>query len=93
MLKAGCGIGLSSLVLNRRMTNMTATIYHPEAGTLPRQKSDLKRDRKTPFIRSGWNHGDCEPDRFDLIIGCCMSAAIPKSCPLLSTAMPTIMVK
>ena len=31
ILEVGCGIGLSSLILNRLNADITATDYHPEA--------------------------------------------------------------
>ncbi|TLS65954.1 histidine kinase [Mariprofundus erugo] len=69
ILEVGCGIALSSLILNRRMANITATDYHPEAGTFLRHNTDLNDDRAIPFFRTGWGDHDSRLGRFDLIIG------------------------
>lgn len=65
----GCGIGLSSLVLNRRLTDITATDYHPEAERFLDYNTALNQCGKIPFTRTGW--GDIKNDLglFDLIIG------------------------
>lgn len=69
ILEVGCGIGLSSLVLNQRNANITATDYHPEAGKFLLENVKLNRGRDIPFIRTGWADENDELGRFDVIIG------------------------
>jgi predicted nicotinamide N-methyase len=69
ILEVGCGIGLSSLLLNHRMADITATDYHPEAGNFLAENARLNRDRAIPFMRTGWGDADCGLGKFDLIIG------------------------
>lgn len=70
ILEIGCGIALASLVLNRRQADITATDYHPEAGTFLRVNVALNHGRDIPFIRTGWaDDGDSGLGRFDFIIG------------------------
>jgi len=69
ILEVGCGIALSSLVLNHRHADITATDYHPEAGAFLQKNTDLNKDAVIPFIRTGWEDEDCGLGEFDLIIG------------------------
>lgn len=69
ILEVGCGMALSSLLLNYREADITATDYHPEAAQFLSANTRLNRGRKIPFLRTGW--GDLEDDlgRFDVVIG------------------------
>lgn len=70
ILEVGCGIGLTSLLLNHRSADITATDYHPEvAGFL--QENTLLNDGETiPFIRVAWDDkDDGRLGKFDLIVG------------------------
>lgn len=70
ILEIGCGIGLSSLLLNHLNRNITATDYHPEAGRYLQKNAQLNEDKEIPFFRSGWgDEKDKSIGRFDLIIG------------------------
>jgi predicted nicotinamide N-methyase len=69
ILEVGCGIGLSSLLLNHRKADITATDYHPEAGTFLRNNVRLNRGREIPFLRTGWGDEDTSLGKFDLIVG------------------------
>jgi len=69
ILEVGCGIALSSLVLNHRHANITATDYHPEAGTFLQKNTDLNMDGAIPFLRTGWGDENISLGKFDLIIG------------------------
>ncbi|HKI62959.1 MAG TPA: methyltransferase domain-containing protein [Mariprofundaceae bacterium] len=69
ILEVGCGIGLSSLLLNHRHADITATDYHPEAGNFLAANTLLNRDKAIPFVRTGWDDGDSGLGKFDLIIG------------------------
>jgi len=69
VLELGCGIGLASLVLNRRQADITATDYHPEAGGFLAENVRLNRGSAIPFVRTGWADADNGLGTFDLLIG------------------------
>ena len=69
ILELGCGMALSSLLLNRRGGDITATDYHPEAGPFLRANTLLNDDSDIPFFRADWNHPGTQEGHFDLIIG------------------------
>lgn len=69
VLEVGCGIGLSSLLLNSRLADITATDYHPEAEKFLIENTKLNHGKTIPFIRTGWEDQDIALGRFDLIIG------------------------
>jgi predicted nicotinamide N-methyase len=69
ILEIGCGIALTSLLLNQRNADITATDYHPEAETFLLKNTQLNDDEIIPFIRTGWADNITELGRFDLIIG------------------------
>ncbi|MDX8404131.1 MAG: histidine kinase, partial [Mariprofundaceae bacterium] len=69
ILEVGCGIALSSLVLNHRHADITATDYHPEAGNFLQKNTELNDDEAIPFLRTGWEDGNSSLGEFDLIIG------------------------
>lgn len=68
ILEVGCGMALSSLVLNERLANITATDYHPEAETFLKENIKLNNNRKIPFERTSWTDEDDTLGKFDLII-------------------------
>jgi len=69
IMEVGCGIALTSLVLNHRLADITATDYHPEAGYFLRENVHLNKGRNIPFVRTGWGDEDSSLGEFDLIIG------------------------
>ncbi len=69
ILEVGCGIALTSLVLNHRLANITATDYHPEVESFLLENVNLNKGRQIPFVRTGWGDGDSKLGKFDLIIG------------------------
>ena len=69
ILEVGCGIGLSSLVLNSRMANITSTDYHPSVGKFLNFNTKLNEDRDIPYIRTDWSDENDDLGEFDLIIG------------------------
>ncbi|QLE84919.1 MULTISPECIES: class I SAM-dependent methyltransferase [Shewanella] len=69
VLEIGCGTALSSLLLNKRQVDITATDYHPEVETFLARNSELNGDDLIPFERTGWGDSDDSLGRFDLIIG------------------------
>lgn len=69
ILEIGCGIGLSSMVLQRRGADITATDYHPLAGDFLRYNTDLNGLAPIRFLNAAWAIPNLELGRFDLIIG------------------------
>lgn len=69
ILEIGCGIGLSSLLLNKLNADITATDYHPLVETFLNTNSELNKDTLIPFERTGWADKNDSLGRFDLIIG------------------------
>ena len=69
ILEVGCGLALSSLVLNQRGADITATDYHPEAEGYLEINTGLNDGETIPFIRTGWEDADSGLGTFDLIIG------------------------
>lgn len=68
-LEVGCGTALTSLLLNKRNVDITATDYHPDAQQFLDRNTDLNGDNKIPFERTGWADKDDGLGTFDLIIG------------------------
>ena len=69
ILEVGCGIGLASLVLNHRRSDITATDHHPEVEGFLAANVALNGDHAIPFVRTDWLDADCGLGEFDLIIG------------------------
>lgn len=69
ILEVGCGIGLTSLVLNARDADITATDYHPEAGHFLTENTRLNEASRIPFLRTDWNDNSIGLGSFDLIVG------------------------
>lgn len=69
ILEIGCGMALSSLLLNKQHKDITATDYHPEAEIFLNRNTELNGDRIIPFERTGWADNSDGLGRFDLIIG------------------------
>jgi len=69
ILEIGCGIGLSSLLLNHRHADITATDYHPDVHALLKSNTKLNKDKNIPFERTNWEKMSSKLGKFDLIIG------------------------
>jgi len=69
ILEIGCGIALSSHMLNQRHADITATDYHPEVERFLLNNTKLNKGKTIPFIRTGWGDADSGLGKFDLIIG------------------------
>lgn len=70
ILEIGCGIGLSSLLLNHAGEDITATDYHPEVEAFLETNTQLNDDEEIPFFRADWEKfEDKDMKKFDLIIG------------------------
>ena len=69
ILEVGCGIGLSSLLLNHLNMDVTATDYHPEAEGFLIRNAQLNQDDIIPFVRTDWADPITELGLFDVIVG------------------------
>ncbi len=69
VLEVGCGIALSSLLLNKQCADITATDYHPEANKFLQRNAKLNGGRDIAFEQVDWAAENDSLGRFDLIIG------------------------
>ena len=69
ILEVGCGMALSSLVLNSRDADITATDYHPEVGDFLVENVRLNKGANIPYLRTGWADSPNDLGLFDVIIG------------------------
>jgi predicted nicotinamide N-methyase len=68
ILELGCGLGLSSLVLQRREADITASDHHPLAGSFLEHSAALNGLASIPYRDLPWNEPDATLGRFDVII-------------------------
>ncbi len=69
VLEVGCGMALSSLLLNKQYTDITATDYHPEANTFLKRNTLLNGDKEISFECVNWSDETDDLGLFDVIIG------------------------
>lgn len=69
ILEVGCGIGLSSIVLNQRHADITATDYHPKVEVFLDRNTLLNNNKAIHFERADWADESSTLGHFDLIIG------------------------
>ncbi len=69
VLEIGCGMGLSSLLLNKGSADITATDYHPETEKFLRRNALLNDDKRINFEQVNWSDENDKLGLFDLIIG------------------------
>lgn len=69
ILELGCGIGLSSLLLNKKQADITATDYHPEVARFLNRNAALNETKAITFERVDWADTKNTLGYFDLIIG------------------------
>ena len=69
VLEVGCGMALSSLLLNKQNTDITATDHHPEAQGFLKRNVLLNDDKAIAFEQVDWADHDDDLGLFDLIIG------------------------
>ncbi len=69
ILEVGCGLALSSIVLNTRDADITATDHHPEAAANLSWNVGLNGGAVIPFQISDWRNPQDSLGLFDLIIG------------------------
>ncbi len=69
ILEVGCGVGLASLILNKRLADISATDIHPSANRNLLYNTRLNDDRDIPFLRTAWDdERDEDFGQFDLMI-------------------------
>lgn len=69
ILEIGCGMALTSLLLNKRCDDITATDYHPETGNFLSRNTLLNEDKPIAYEQIDWANLHGELGTFDLIIG------------------------
>lgn len=69
ILEIGCGLGLASLVIHRRMGDITASDRHPLASEFLRANLALNHLPPMAYRTGHWERSNPLLDRFDLIIG------------------------
>ncbi|WP_407333628.1 class I SAM-dependent methyltransferase [Enterovibrio sp. 27052020O] len=69
ILEMGCGIALSSLLLNEQDADITATDHHPEVEGFLDRNTQLNNGNNITFERVDWADDTSELGLFDLIIG------------------------
>lgn len=69
ILEIGCGMALSSLLLNKRCDNITATDYHPETGNFLKRNTLLNEGQPITYEQVDWADAHDNLGVFDLIIG------------------------
>lgn len=69
ILEVGCGLGLSSLVLQHRGANITSSDHHPLADEFLQRNARLNGLSPIPYVDAPWESLLPDLGRFDLIIG------------------------
>lgn len=69
ILELGCGLGLSSLVLQRRRADIVASDHHPLARAFLAHNATLNNLPELAYHDLPWGVPDAKLGRFDLIIG------------------------
>jgi predicted nicotinamide N-methyase len=69
ILEVGCGMALSSLLLNKQLADITATDYHPEVETFLNRNTKLNGDKSINYERVDWSDTNDTLGQFDMIIG------------------------
>lgn len=69
ILEVGCGLGLPSLVLQRRGADITASDHHPLVERFLDYNAALNRLPPLSYVELPWEEPAPELGRFDLIIG------------------------
>jgi len=69
ILELGCGLGLASMITNRRGGRITASDHHPLAAEFMAENTILNDMKTTRFKQCDWNKPVTGMGQFDLIIG------------------------
>lgn len=68
VLEVGCGVALTSLILNARGVNVTAMDIHPMAGEMLEINTRLNGQSPIPFVDGSWGDDFNDLGRFDLMV-------------------------
>lgn len=69
ILEIGCGIALSSLVLNQRDADISSTDFNPAVEELLNENTRINDTKDIPFTCVNWKNNGNDLGKFDLIIG------------------------
>jgi predicted nicotinamide N-methyase len=69
ILEIGCGLGLASLVIHRRLGTVTASDYHPYTERFLSANLLLNDMHTLPYVSGHWERVNPLLGEFDLIIG------------------------
>lgn len=69
ILEIGCGLGLASLVMQRRGADITASDLHPLAAGFLSENLHLNQLAAIDFRTGNWSDSDASLGTFDLIVG------------------------
>tara|TARA_B110000503_G_scaffold42977_1_gene70333 strand:+ start:14060 stop:14710 length:651 start_codon:yes stop_codon:yes gene_type:complete len=69
ILEIGCGMALTSLLLNKQCADITATDYHPETAKFLLRNTLLNNGQTIAYEQVDWASGHDDLGLFDLIIG------------------------
>lgn len=69
ILEVGCGIALTSLMLNKKNADISASDYHPEVDHFLKRNAKLNESEVINYERTDWKDGADTLGRFDLIVG------------------------
>jgi len=69
ILEVGCGMALSSLLLNKQCADITATDYHPESNNFLQRNALLNEDKAIAYEQVDWAAKSDNLGLYDLIIG------------------------
>lgn len=69
ILELGCGLGLASLVIHRRLGDITASDCHPLTQTFLHHNLQLNRLPNLKYLTGNWGRDNPGLGEFDLIIG------------------------
>src|SRR5690606_14503357 len=69
ILEIGCGLGLPSLVLQRRGADVTASDHHPLSESFLDYNAALNHLPAIPYLDLPWTDGHEDVGHFDLIVG------------------------
>lgn len=69
ILEVGCGMALSSLLLNKQSADITATDYHPETHKFLQRNALLNGDKDIAYEQVNWADNNDHLGLFDVIIG------------------------
>lgn len=69
ILELGCGMALTSLLLNQKHANISATDYHPEVERYLNRNTQLNGDADIYYEQTNWRSNSDTLGKFGLIIG------------------------